>query len=152
MSDIRSGMPVLIRHLGEWEGEYIYIDAEGKVVDRHKSHLTCMFPEGGEYDYYQINRYMWADGRTEEHHFPAKYCDGRIWWDTERIKGWASDVALDMAGRTTMLTWVRKDMPDHYLYEMIQISEDNTKRARTWHWFRNDELYQRTIIKERRVK
>ncbi|HYC05614.1 MAG TPA: hypothetical protein VED40_20140 [Azospirillaceae bacterium] len=152
MSDIRTGMPLLARHEGEWEGVYIYIDADGKEVDRHNSHLTCKFPDGGEFDYYQINRYSWSDGRSEEHHFPAKYRDGRIWWDTERITGWAADVGLDNDKRTTMLTWTRKDMPNHYLYEMIQLSPCGTKRARTWHWFKDDELYQRTIIKERRVK
>jgi hypothetical protein len=152
MSDIRTGMPVLLRHIGEWEGVYIYTDVDGRELDRHNSHLSCQLPESGPFDYYQINRYLWADGRTEEHHFPASYRDGRIWWDTDRIKGWASDVALDTEGRTTMLYWVRKDLPDHYLYEMIQISPCGSKRARTWHWFRHDELYQRTIIKEHRVK
>jgi hypothetical protein len=149
--DIRREMPLLARHEGEWEGEYIYVDTDGKIVDRHRSHLSCTFPTEGKFPYLQINRYYWDDGRSEIIHFPARYADGRIWWDTERIRGWATSVPIDTESRTTMLMWVRKDMPDIYLYEMIQISADNQKRGRTWHWFRNDELYQRTIIKEWRV-
>jgi hypothetical protein len=34
---------------------------------------------------------------------------------------------------------------------MIQISEDNRNRGRTWHWFENDQLVKRTCIKERRI-
>lgn len=152
MGDIRSGMPVLCKHLGEWKGEYVYVDPAGKVLDRHASHLSCELPATGPYQYYQINRYLWDDGRKEEIHFPATYRDGRIWWDTERITGWASDVALDGNGRTTMLYWVRKDMADAYLYEMIQINDAGDKRSRTWHWFKGGVLFQRTIISETRFK
>jgi hypothetical protein len=51
-----------------------------------------------------------------------------------------------------VLTWTRKDMPRHYLYEMIQISEDGNNRGRTWHWFEDDVLVRRTCIKEHRVR
>ena len=45
-----------------------------------------------------------------------------------------------------------KDIKDSSLYEMIQLSEDGNKRARTWHWFENGELVKRTLIKEERVQ
>lgn len=148
MSDIRTDMPVLARHEGEWEGVYIHVDAEGREVDRHKSALQCRFPADGEYPYYQINTYTWDDGRTEVSHFPATYRNNRIWWDTERIEG----SAWEIDERTVMLTWTRKDLPRHYLYEMIQISADGNDRGRTWHWFEDDVLVRRTCIKERRTK
>jgi hypothetical protein len=147
MSDIRTGMPVLTRHAGIWEGEYIHVTPDNTVIDRHKSRLQCSFPDSGPHAYYQINTYTWDDGRSEEIHFPATYRDGRIWWDTDRIDG----SAWEVDGRTVMLMWTRKDMPGSYLYEMIQLSEDGTKRGRTWHWFENDELVKRTCIKEHRV-
>ena len=50
-----------------------------------------------------------------------------------------------------LLNWRRRDDPSLYLYEMIQISDCGTARARTWHWFRNDRLFQRTLVDERRV-
>lgn len=144
---IRTGMPVLARHEGEWVGTYTHMDADHKIVDQHRSHLKCTFPADGPHAYHQINRYMWTDGREEEHHFPAAYRNGRILWDTDRISGYA----WELDARTVALTWTRKDMPGWYLYEMIQISEDNTNRARTWHWFENDILVRRTLIQEKRV-
>lgn len=145
---IRWRMPVLARHEGEWEGEYIHVDADNTEIDRHKSYLTCRFPEEGPWDYFQVNRYTWADGREESFEFPAKYAEDRIWWDTERIEG----CAWEIDPRTVCLTWVRKDLPGEYLYEMIQLSQDAKDRGRTWHWFKDDALYKRTLIKERRVK
>jgi len=146
--DLRREMPVLARHEGDWEGEYLHLNTAGKVLDRHGSHLSCMFPFEGQYAYYQINRYRWDDGKREELHFPAVFRDGRIWWDTSRIagSGWEVDE------NSVMLKWSRKDVPNSYLYEMIQLSRDGQSRYRTWHWFQNGELFQRTIINERRMK
>ncbi len=141
-------MPVLARHEGEWQGEYLHVDAAGREVDRHGAQLSCRFPESGPHDYYQVNVYTWSDGRHEEIHFPAVYRDKRLWWDTERIRG----QAWEIDARTIVLHWTRKDMPDYYLYEMIQISEDNGRRARTWHWFERDTLVKRTCIREQRVR
>jgi hypothetical protein len=147
MADIRSDMPVLARHEGEWEGVYIHVDPENNELDRHKSELQCRFPADGEFAYYQINTYSWPDGRREEIHFPATYRDKAIWWDTDRIYG----RAWELDERTVALTWTRKDLPGSYLYEMIQISQDGNDRARTWHWFVDDKLVKRTLIKERRT-
>ena len=148
MSDeIRSAMPVLARHEGEWRGEYIHVAPDNSLIDRHGSLLICSFPESGEYPYFQKNIYTWSDGRRQELDFPAKYRDGRIWWDNERIRG----AAWEVDERTILLNWTRKDMPGSYLYEMIQISQGNDQRARTWHWFMNDELVNRTCIKEARI-
>ncbi len=44
MSNIREGFPTLVKHEGEWVGEYIDVDPENNVVDRHKSHLDVLFP------------------------------------------------------------------------------------------------------------
>ncbi len=148
MSDIKIGMPLLAKHEGEWEGVYMEVDPDGNVIDRHRSHLTCSFPDSGPYPYYQINKYTWDDGRTEEHHFPAAYKDGRIWWDTDRIVGsaWEADA------KTVLLHWERKGMPEVSLYEMIQLSDDGQHRARTWHWFKDGVLLKRTLVRERKVK
>ncbi len=145
---IREDMPVLARHEGEWEGEYIHVDVNNAIVDRHRSHLQCRFPADGPFAYHQINTYLWDDGRREEIHFPATYANKKIHWDTDRILG----SAWEVDERTVMLTWVRKDEPGTYLYEMIQLSADGNHRGRTWHWFESDQLVKRTCIKERRIK
>ncbi|YAF96769.1 MAG: DUF3598 family protein [Nodularia sp. CChRGM 3473] len=148
MSNIREEMPVLARHEGDWVGTYTLIDIEGKIIDQHQSHLTCQFPENDIYSYYQINRYKWSDGKQEEHKFPGTYRDKMLWFDTERIQG----KAWEVDDSTLILWFAYKTVPEMYLYEMILLSPDNNHRARTWHWFKNHQIYQRTIIQEERLR
>ena len=145
---IREEMPLLARHEGVWDGVYTYYNAAGMQVDQHRSRLLCRFRDDGDFPYHQTNHYMWEDGRKEVRDFPATYANGRVWWDTELIKGWAAEVGLDDKHRTVMLYWQRQGDPELYLYEMIQISDDGQKRCRTWHWIRNGQLETRTAIQE----
>lgn len=148
---LKDSMPLLARHEGVWEGTYRYYDADGKMIDEHKSKLVCRFPDSGPYPYHQTNHYTWADGRTDVREFPAHFRNGRIEWDNELIKGWASDVPLDANARTTMLYWVRKDEPDMYLYEMIHLSDCGKFRSRVWQWIKGGKTLQRTLIDETRT-
>ncbi|HEY9804880.1 MAG TPA: DUF3598 family protein [Leptolyngbyaceae cyanobacterium] len=148
MSNIREEMPVLARHEGEWVGTYTLIDTSGKIIDQHESHLSCQFPADGPYPYYQVNRYTWADGKKEEHQFPGTYRDKTLWFDSDRILG----KAWEIDDSTVILWFSYKSAPGMYLYEMIQISPDNNHRARTWHWFKDHQIYQRTLIQEKRIK
>lgn len=145
---IREDMPLLARHEGVWEGEYVYYDAAGKETDRHRSRLLCRFPDDGSHPYHQTNFYTWPDGRTEMRDFPADYRDKRVWWDNALIKGWAAELGLDEKKRTVVLHWERQGDPELYLYEMIQLADDGTSRCRTWHWIRSGQLETRTAIQE----
>lgn len=149
--DLRKAMPTLARHEGVWEGHYRYFDAEGNKIDEHHSRLVCRFMDDEEVPYHQTNYYTWEDGRNETRDFPAKYSDGRLWWDNDLIRGWAADVPLDDHSRTTMLHWRRKDEPDMYLYEMIQLSDCGNFRTRVWQWIKDGKTVQRTLIDEERV-
>lgn len=147
MSNIREEMPVLVRHQGDWVGTYTVVDNEGNIIDKHHSHLTCQFPDNGEYPYFQTNRYQWDNGKTEEYQFPGIYREKKIWFNTERLDGYAWEV-----DNSTIILWITyKGVPDIYIYEMINISPCNNYRARTWHWFNNHQIVKRTIIKEERM-
>jgi hypothetical protein len=148
---LKKMMPVLARHEGIWEGIYRHYDADGNKIDEHHARLICRMPDTGDVLYHQTNTYTWADGRIESRDFPAEVRDGRLWWDNDLINGWAADMDLDMDGRTTVLSWKRPYDPSLYLYEMIQISDDGKNRARTWHWFKDDKLFQRTLVDEHKV-
>ncbi|MBE9125139.1 MULTISPECIES: DUF3598 family protein [unclassified Coleofasciculus] len=148
MSRIREEMPVLVRHEGDWVGTYTLINIQGNILDKHESHLTCQFPEDDSYSYCQINRYKWSNGKCEEHKFPGTYRDKALWFDTERLNGKAWEV--DEA--TIILHFTYKTIPDMYLYEMIQVSSCNNYRSRTWHWFKTNQIYQRTLIQEERMR
>lgn len=145
---IREAMPLLARHEGDWRGAYVHVDADGDRLDRHDSYLECRLPAAG--GYHQVNRYTWADGRTERIDFPARFeaePSPRIVFDTERITGHAWEVD----DRTVILTWRYRSDPGNHLYEMIQLSDDGAHRARTWHWFDGGLLVRRTLIREERV-
>ena len=137
-------MPVMARHEGNWIGNYVHVDTSGEILDQHKSEISCNFPESGSYPYFQTNTYTWKNGKVEKIDFPGIYKDNRVWFDNERIKGsvWEID------RRSLILTWTRKDIPTSYLYEMIHLSDDNNFRTRTWHWFKEDKCFQKTLIHE----
>jgi len=148
MSTIKQEMPLLARHEGEWEGTYTFIDREGKILDRHRSHLTCAFPEEGEFPYLQTNVYTWDDGKTEEIHFPGMYKDGKLYFDTERINGFCWEID----DRVIVLTWVYQADPSVTLYELIHLDDSGKNRARVWQWFKDGVCFQRTLIDEKKVK
>ena len=148
MSNFRDEMPVSIRHEGEWAGTYTVIDNDGKIIDKYKSHITCQFPENTPQTSLQINRYEWSDGRSEEYEFTGTCRDKKSWFETERVSGYSWEVDDSII----MVKFTYKDNPDAYVYEMIHISPCNNHRTRTWHWFKNNQIYQRTLIKEERVR
>ncbi|MCX7594082.1 MAG: DUF3598 domain-containing protein [Fischerella sp.] len=148
MSTIKKEMPLLARHQGEWEGIYTIIDAAGNVIDKHHSYLIHQFPENGSYPYDQINKYTWEDGKYEEHHFPATYQDKKIWFDTDRLQGYAWQV-----DDSIMILWFKyKALPEAHMYEMIHLSSCGNYRDRTLHWFKNNQVFKRTMMQEHRVK
>ena len=146
MSNIKEEMPVLVRHEGDWKGNYTVVNTAGEIIDKYESHLTCQFPENDDYPYYQTNRYSWADGKKEEYTFPGKYEDKKLIFDTERIlgKAWEADDS------TILLFFSYKGVSNAYVYEMINISPCNNYRCRTWHWFKDNQVFQRTLIQEER--
>lgn len=146
---IAADMPILTRHNGVWDGYYRYYNAQGDKIDEHRSRLLCRFVSDNEYR--QTNYYYWQNGNREVREFPAGYdrANKRLLF-TDNIDGWAAEVKLDDFARTMMLYWIRPG-EGVYLYEMIQISDCGTRRNRVWHWFKDDRLFQRTLIDEGKV-
>jgi hypothetical protein len=146
VSALAAQMPLLARTLGVWEGTYTRVDPEGKVLDRHRSRLTCSWlPDG---TYLQVNEYTWDNGRREVIRFPATVSEGRLHFDTERILGDAREI-----GPTTMvLNWVYKHDPTGFLWELITLSDDFNRKSRVWQHFDGSRLVAVTVIKEERVR
>jgi len=148
---LRQAMPILVSNEGIWDGFYRHYDADGRMIDEHRSRLICRILDDGPVPYHQSNHYTWPDGRTEVREFKAGFADGRLVFDNELISGWAAEVPLDGYTRTMMLNWVRKGEPGIYLYEMIQVSDDRKSRARVWQWLRDGKTHMRTLIDEQFV-
>lgn len=144
--DVAAALPALLLHEGLWRGRYRTVDLDGKVVDEHASEVECVFPQGGAYHYVQRNAFRWDDGRTKEVEFGGVLEGDRIYWDTDTFRGYGWTTTDDVV----LLTLERKDVPDTTFTEIIVLGANHRNRARTWHWFKNGELYQRTLCDERR--
>ena len=146
-AQIERVMPAMLLHEGVWEGTYRIVDLEGRVTDQYASRIECMFPDDGPFAYLQKNHYTWDDGRTMQLEFGGEIRGDRLYWDTERFSGygWATDDDI------VLLTLDRKDEPGVSFTEMIVLAPNRNHRARTWHWFRDGKLFQRTLCDERRV-
>ena len=140
-------MPAMLRHEGCWEGTYRFVDADGQLTDEYSSRIDCLFPDDGPFVYVQKNHYAWPDGRVFENEFGGELRGDRIWWDTDRFSGYGWVTADDIV----MLTLDRKDEPGVSFTEIIMFCPDPRYRTRTWHWFREGRLLQRTLCEERRV-
>ncbi|MFC6154903.1 DUF3598 family protein [Nocardioides yefusunii] len=141
--------PILNKHIGEWEGEYVHLDPDGNEIDRHASHLKMWAPTDGSADIKQINTYTWADGRQHAFEFPGTLDGEKVRFDDDRIAGYM----YQTDERTIMLTWTYKELlkEGNYLYELIQLSSDGQQKVRTWHWMEDDRLVKRTVIREKKI-
>jgi len=150
MNDIenfRKDMPAMLDHEGMWEGVYTHINREAEVIDRHKVRVTCEFPTQGEYVYIQHNHFIWDDGRDYKVSLPGIYKDGRLWWDTDTFHG----SAWQTKDNLIVLNLDRKDNPGANFFEMIAMGDTKRHRSRTWHWFKDGQLFKRTLCDEWKV-
>ena len=145
--DLKQNMPALLLHEGTWTGTYRFINRDGKFIDAYRSRIECIFPDDGPWVYVQKNHYEWPDGRVFETEFGGELKGDRIWWDTDRFRGYGWTTHDDIV----MLTLDRKDNPGERFSEMILLGADRDYRARTWQWFRDGKPFQRTLCDERRV-
>ncbi len=140
-------LPAMLRHEGTWEGIYTTVDTSGAVTDSHRSRVICEFPDDGPFVYVQKNRFDWENGQSFETEFGGVLEGDRIRWDNDRFTGYGWVTRDDLV----LLTLDRNDRPGEHFTEIIVLSPDGRSRGRTWHWFRDGELYQRTLCDERRV-
>lgn len=137
--------PVFAKHMGVWEGTYTRFDTKtGKILDRHRSRLTCKILEDGTY--WQQNEYLWEDGRTEVKQFPGEFREGALRFDNERLRGEAYEVDAN----TIFLFWQNKNEPNTRYSEIITLESDN-HRCRVWQHFENGEFTKITVIDERKI-
>lgn len=137
-------MPSVLRHEGVWLGQYQHIDAHGAIIDQHQSRVECVFPDSGAQVYIQKNQFTWGDGRQQSVSFGGVMDGERIFWDTPTFRGygWAASASV------FLLELERKDVIGASFSEAIVLGEGGRHRARTWHWFKDGQCYQRTLCNE----
>lgn len=150
-ADIRTGMPVLARHEGVWEGTFRRYDADGVLIAEFPSVITTTFPEDGPFDYQQTNRYLRDAGEDIVIRSAGSFDGERLRFENERVRGWVVDDATDAFGRSTLLFFEYLDGSGTYVYETVQISDDGSRRHRATQYFNADgSLQRRTLIDETR--
>ena len=153
VSIIADKQAVVADQAGVWEGEYVHVDANHNVIDRHQSRLICRLHDGpdGEARLSQSNIYTWASGEQEIRFFDGVFRKDRLWIRNDLIDGWTSAITLDDTQRSIVVVWTRPSEPSFSYFEMITLSEDGNAKNRTWHWYRKGHLFQRTLINEKRI-
>lgn len=145
---IAERLPLLAKHAGVWTGTYTFVTPKLEVLDRYDFRIDVSFPQDGlgRRTYRQESDYFWPDGRTQSLVFEGVLEGEEIVFDNGRIAGRMR--ALD--DRTLYLTFGFTAQPGVEVCEMLQLSADGLSRARTWHWFRDERLFQITLVDERR--
>lgn len=136
-------------HQGLWRGHYRHFDNAGTLVDAHQSEIINDCPAMGEFAYIQTSRFLWPDGRHEEHVFPGRLVDNQLLWKTERLVGAAFTSAH--APHAMFLRFARVDLPGIEILEMIEADFSAGIRMRSWQWRKDGQPFRRTIVDEHRV-
>ncbi|MFN7053950.1 hypothetical protein [Hyphomonas sp.] len=134
-------------HEGIWEGVYRHIAADGSEEGRFRSRVTCEFPDDGNVFYRQTTELWTPEGAHSAASFDGLDRGDHLFYDTPTFTGrsWETE------GGHLMLNLMRKDEPGAYFVEVIILGEGGRHRARTWHWFREGQLYRRTLCEESRT-
>lgn len=148
MSVIKTNMPLLARHGGMWAGTYRFITPQMKLLDQYDFRIRASFPDDGKggVTYRQESFYTWPDGRTRELMFEGAYSDGAV-----RFEGRIAGAMTELDDRTLNLHFRFADQPGVDVLEAIHLAKNNNDRARTWHWFKDEKLFQLTLVDERRI-
>ena len=139
-------MPNFARHEGRWIGTYRLITPSGDAIDSYDVRTFAEFPDDGSCDFRLNVQNIWPDGRETAASFEANYRDGRLWFD-----GILVGTLWEIDDFTVYLRFGFRGDPTVEVCEMFQITPDGRHRARTWHWFRDQTLFQITLSEERRA-
>jgi hypothetical protein len=148
MSIIKEKMPLLARHEGTWAGTYRFVTPKMELIDQYDFRINALFPDDGKggLTLRQESFYTWPDGRKRELTYEGTYKDGVVTFEG-RISGWIKE--LD--DRTLNMRFWFSDQPGVDVLEAIHLAKNNRDRGRTWNWFKDEKLFQITLVDEQRV-
>lgn len=139
--------PAHFAHEGVWEGKYRHLAVDGTEEGSFRSRVTCEFPQVNDVVYRQTTE-LWApDGTYSKAGFDGLDRGDHLYYDSATFHG----RSWETQGGHLMLNLIRKDEPGAYFVELIIMGEDGKHRARTWHWFKDGQIYRRTLCEESRV-
>lgn len=146
-------MPISGSMEGTWLGEFIRLDAEGKILEKFPTKIVASYlPDGHEYDFHQLNIYRPGapDERTIESF--GKWDIDRLHFFNDRLEGWSKDLDIDDSGLTSAFTMKFRDGSGVIVSEIISRSpNDPNKRMRATQYIKDGEVFRRTMIREVRL-
>lgn len=141
------GFPAHLAHAGVWQGTYRHLGPGGEIEEHLHSKVWCEFPQEGPVFYHQRIELVAESGEVTRATFDGVIRGDHIWFDTPTFVGrsWETSDGI------VCLNLQRKDEPGAHFVEVIVMGDRKTHRSRTWHWFRDGQLYRRTLCDEKRV-
>lgn len=139
--------PAHLAHEGIWEGKYRHVAADGQVEGQFRSRVTCEFPMADGIIYRQTTELWTPEDAYSKATFEGHDRGDHLYYDAPTFHG----KSWETEGGHLMLNLIRKDEPGAYFVELIIMGEGGKHRARTWHWFKDGQLYRRTLCEESRV-
>ena len=147
MSAIERHMPVLARGSGRWTGQTRVISPEGKPLDSYTVDTVTRFPTDGSADYSAHVIHTWPHGKQRDIVILADYRGNQLEWRTP-----ATGQMREIDDRAVYVTFSLAHDPSVKVRGLINISPDGTQRTRTWHWFKDEELFRLSLAWEVRAK
>ena len=157
LSNTIADFPTLQRHVGTWEGRFLFIDPDtGEPVDSH----ACKLEIGHQGNLYtQRNTYTWEDGRVEVHDFPGVFVNGELVIDSHDLTGFAVETneggyTDKQGGADTILFYATYKPESHRagvdVWDLIRITNE-TQRYRTWQIKGGDKVVKLCHVDEHRT-
>ena len=140
---LNSLMPTFARHEGRWTGTYTHMTPDQKVIDHYRVHITAELPDEGPVDFRLHTHNVWPDGREQRGIYEARFSGGKLLFEQQLIGS-----LWDIDDVSSYLRFSFEHDPSITVFEMLNISADGQNRARTWHWFRDQKLFQITLTDE----
>lgn len=145
MSDVGASSawpPLLLKHLGTWEGHYKKINIRNGEVEKH----NCKIQVGVRGDNYsQRNTYTWEDGRQETYEFAGRMTNGRLEVESDRLIGYGLFISDDV-----IMFYAKIKGKDIDFWDCIRLLGEN-RRVRTWQVSEQQEPVQFILVQEEKT-
>jgi hypothetical protein len=144
------GLPALARQMGVWQGTFRRYDAEGRLRDTFASTVVQRLEaREGRWHYSQTSLFPLAASGPRRIEASGEIQNGRLHFQSERLGGWAMDVAE--APGTSVLLLASTDGSNLQLQEISQLVEGGRRRFRTTQTLQGGRLLGRSHIDEEKA-
>ena len=144
------GLPALAGQMGVWEGTFRRYDAAGRLQDAVDSTVVQRLEaREGRWHYSQTSLFPQAASGPRRIEASGDIQNGRLHFQSERLRGWAMDVPE--APGTTVLMLESKDGSNLQLQEISQLVEGGRRRFRTTQTLQGGRLVSRSHIDEQKT-